>query len=258
MIKPKAAILTTDGTNCDEETFFAYVLAGGEPKYVHVNQLIDKQDKLDNYQILVIPGGFSYGDDVLSAKILANQLMTQLGESINKFIKEDKLIMGICNGFQALVRMGLLPWVMKPAEDVSLIFNDSGKFECRWIKMKVNQSKCVFTKGLDDLVVQMPVAHGEGKLIVKNAKVKNKMSADKLIALEYVNEDGKPTMNYPDNPNGSTNSIAGMCDKTGRIFGLMPHPERYVVKTQHPNWRRNGINIPDGLPFFQNAVDYFL
>jgi phosphoribosylformylglycinamidine synthase subunit PurQ / glutaminase len=258
MTRPKVAILTTDGTNCDEETFFAFHLAGAKPCKVHLNSLIENNDTLENYQILALPGGFSYGDDVLSAKILANQLLYRLGDMINTFVERDTLIIGICNGFQALLRMGLLPWRMGPAQDCSLIYNDSGKFECRWVKLHAPSSSCVFTQGLEGKTVEFPVAHGEGKFIVKDETVMKQLNEKSLISFQYADSKGEPTDNYPANPNGSINAIAGICNETGRIFGLMPHPERYVQKTRHPRWRRYVDDMgPDGLTLFDNAVTYF-
>lgn len=259
MIKPKVAILVVDGINCDQETVVAFQLAGGNPQKVHLNQLLQKKISLDDFQILVIPGGFSYGDDILSAKVFANQLLCRLRERIEKFIAEKKLVMGICNGFQVLLRMGILPWKMQPAEDCSLVFNQVGHFECRWIKLKINLTESVFTRGLEGGVMELPVAHGEGQLIFKNQEKLKTLKKEKLAVFQYCDEDGKIAEDFPFNPNGSIESIAGMCDLSGRILGMMPHPERFVLKTQHPNWRRKEEQfIPHGLAIFQNAVDYFL
>ena len=267
MAKPKVAILITDGTNCDEETSQAFTIAGAKVDKVHINNLLKKGGGLNTYQILVIPGGFTYGDDVMSAKILANQLLYRLGEQINNFISQDKLILGICNGFQALVRAGFLPWKMKPAEDCSLIFNDSGHLECRWIRLIIGPTSCVFTNGMQDKIIEIPVAHGEGKFIVKNNKVLEKIQNNNLICCQYVDKNNNLTQKYPDNPNGSIYSIAGVCDKSGRIFGLMPHPERAIFFTHLPHWtylkekyQREGKKVPKfgpGLQIFQNAVEYF-
>ncbi len=258
MAKPRVAILTTDGTNCDDETYFAFKLAGGDPQNVHINSLIHHEDDLKNYQILALPGGFSYGDDVLSAKILANQLLYKLGDMIDKFISDDKLIIGICNGFQALLRMGVLPWRMGPAEDFSLIYNNSGKFECRWVRLQIEPSNCVFTGGMETMMVEYPVAHGEGKFIAKDENILKSLNEKRVIALRYADKNSDPTMTYPANPNGSDEAIAGICDETGRIFGLMPHPERFVKNTNHPQWhRRSRRELPDGLHIFINSINYF-
>lgn len=254
-MKPKIAILRTDGTNCDEELFYAFEKAGGSPEMVHINQLIKKEKQLKDYQILGLPGGFSYGDDILSGKILANEMRHLLKDQLDSFIEQKKLLIGICNGFQTLVRMGYLPWHMKPAEDVSLIFNDSGHFECRWIKVRVAKSNCVFTQGLEQTVFDMPVAHGEGKLVVKNKSVEQKIMRNKHVVFQYVNDREQVTMKYPANPNGSFHSIAGMCDSSGHILGLMPHPERNTLYHHHPNWRIHRVRLCNSI--FENAVTYF-
>jgi phosphoribosylformylglycinamidine synthase len=245
--------LRTDGINCDEELFYGFQIAGGESEMVHVNELLNKQKRLNDFQILALPGGFSYGDDILSAKVLANELIYKLGDAIDRFIKKDKLILGICNGFQALVRMGLLPWKMGPAEDISLIFNDTGRFECRWVKLHIENSNCIFTKGLNGQIFEMPVAHGEGKFVVKNSIVKNRLKDNNYVAVKYTNDT---------NPNGSHDNIAGITDTTGRIFGLMPHPERNMLYHHLPTWRRdsltNDTRTISCVQFFHNAIDYFL
>lgn len=252
---PKIAILKTDGINCDAELFHAFKIAGGSPENIHINQLVDKSKNLKSFQILAIPGGFSYGDDILSGKILANELRHRLKAEMENFISQDKLVIGVCNGFQTLVRTGFLPWKMKPAEDASLILNASGHFECRWIKVKVSESSCVFTKGLTNQIFELPVAHGEGKLIVKDPAVGQRLIKSKQIVLQYVDDTGNVTKNYPQNPNGSFLATAGITDQTGRIFGLMPHPERNVLLHQHPDWRTK--KIKNCRIFFENAVNYF-
>jgi len=254
-MKPKIAILQTDGINCDSELLYAFKIAGGRPAAVHINELTTKQKRLSDYQILGLPGGFSYGDDILSGKILANELIHKLGREIDNFVSRNKLIIGICNGFQVLIRMGLLPWKMKPAENVSLMFNDSGHFECRWIRLKIEPSNCVFTQDLEGKIFEMPVAHGEGKFIVENNKTKRRLKKKKHVAARYVDRDGNKISRYPDNPNGSYEAIAAVCNSTGRILGIMPHPERNILLHQQPNFRRKKINTC--LPIFKKAIDYF-
>lgn len=256
-MKPKIAILRTDGINCDEELFFAFHQAGGEPKMVHINDFLKQKRELEDFQILALPGGFSYGDDILSAKILANELYYRLGDKLSKFIEKGKLIIGICNGFQVLIRMGFLPWQMKPAEDFSLIFNDSGKFECRWIRLRIKKTKCFFTKDLEEQILELPVAHGEGKFIAGNQTLIKKLEKENLIVFQYVDQKDKPTEKYPDNPNGSIKAIAGITDRTGRILGLMPHLERNILPHHHPNWTFSNKKIASCLPIFKNAVNYF-
>ncbi len=254
-MRPRVCVLRTDGTNCDEETAYAFDKAGGEPHLVHVNELRLGEQSLRRYQILALPGGFSYGDDVASGKILAIELVSQLRDAIQEFIDRDGLAIGICNGFQTLVRAGLLPFRHLGNMQTTLTTNDSGRFECRWISMVAEQpSQCVFTHGITE-PIELPVAHGEGKFFT-HAMDLERMETGGLVALRYA-EHGKATMQYPANPNGSLNSIAGVCDRTGRIFGLMPHPERFVEKHQHPNWRRAKIARPHGLAIFENAIKYF-
>jgi phosphoribosylformylglycinamidine synthase len=250
MSRVKTLIIRAPGTNCDGETVFAFQQAGSEVSLVHVNKLIRREERLADYQIFVIPGGFTYGDDVAAGKVLANELSLRLRDDILKFIEDGKLILGACNGFQVLVKAGFLPEpVNGSSSQLTLANNDSGKFECRWVYMAANkQSNCVFTKGIDSLY--LPVAHGEGKLVADPA-ILPRLN----VALYYTDEAGNTSAGYPHNPNGSMNNIAGICDSSGRVFGLMPHPERHVRGTQHPQWTRLGARpYGDGFPIFQNAV----
>lgn len=252
------AILRTDGTNCDQETYFAFKLAGGSPEMVHVNDLFNKRQILQKFQILVLPGGFSYGDDILSGKILAIELLYRFNEEIKSFIKDGKLILGICNGFQMLVRMGLLPGGGGAAEKATLIFNDSAHFECRWIRLRIEESPSIFTYGLEGRFIELPVAHGEGKFVARNQKILDSIENQKLVSFRFAHADGGVATDYPANPNGSIHAIAGISNASGTILGLMPHPERYVKFTQHPNWTRQRpwMKKGDGLMIFQNAIDY--
>jgi len=245
-------MLRAPGTNCDSETVFAFEQAGADVSLVHVNRLIRGEERLADYHITVIPGGFTYGDDVSAGKVLANELRLKLGEDIKRFVEEGKLILGICNGFQVLVKAGFLPELSNGGPPkLTLAANDSGKFECRWVYMKVNkQSPCVFTRGIE--TVYLPVAHGEGKLVTLTGTLSNEN-----IALFYSDEQGNTGAGYPFNPNGSEGDIAGICDASGRVFGLMPHPERHVRGTQHPQWTRLGAGeYGDGFRIFQNAVEW--
>jgi len=267
MKKPKVIVLRTAGTNCDKETAFAFESAGAAVELVHVNELARGEKKLESYRILAIPGGFSYGDDIASGKILANELKFGMEDVLRKFIKDGKLIIGICNGFQILVKAGLLPNLSGDYQTIeaTLTLNDSNKFEDRWVYLKNRQTgkpanrqtKCVWTRGIDR-IIQLPVAHGEGKFIPKNKKVLDTLKREGLIVLEYVSEAGK-RKGYPYNPNGSMENIAGICDRTGRIFGLMPHPERHISLYQHPTWTRiKEIKSlkGDGFAIFVNGVDF--
>lgn len=260
MKKPRICILRTAGTNCDKETYFAFLKAQGAPELVHINELINKQKLLDDYQILSLPGGFSYGDDLGAGKILANELKFKLIDDIIKFVQEGKLIIGICNGFQVLVKSGLLAANTQLKQDVSLIINDSGKFEDRWVYLKAQSEKrktqkCVWTEGLPE-VIYLPVAHGEGKFIVEDKATLEKLRRNQQIVFQYCDEQGNFS-GYPHNPNGSEDNIAGICDETGRILGLMPHPERHIEVSHHPR----GLEFPkkqegDGLQIFRNGIEY--
>ena len=253
-MKPAVCVLRTDGTNCDEETAYAFEKVGGKSHLVHVNELRSGSRRLRSYQILAIPGGFSYGDDIAAGKILAVELISYLRDELEGFVSRESLTIGICNGFQVLVRTGLLPFGRIGEMQVTLAPNDSGHFGCRWISMVAKwPSRCVFTQGIGE-PIELPVAHGEGKFFTDPTALEL-LEVDNLVALRYV-EDGKATVRYPANPNGSLASIAGICDHTGRIFGLMPHPERFVEETQHPNWRRKKFARPHGLAIFENAIRY--
>ncbi len=252
MAQPRTLILRAPGTNCDEETAFAFQMAGAETELVHVNELASGRKRLADYQILVIPGGLTYGDDISAGKILANEIRLKIGERVSEFTERGNLVMGICNGFQAMVMAGILPPLSNNgAHDLPLAPNDSGKFECRWSYLRANESSpCVFTRGSG--IIYLPVAHGEGK-VVADPRVWDHAS----IAVQYCDESGNVEAGYPHNPNGSEQNIAGICDETGRIFALMPHPERHVVGTQHPRWTREGLKESgDGLQIFVNAVNW--
>lgn len=259
----KTIILRTAGTNCDKETAFAFKKAGSETDLVHINELVRREKQLKDYHILAIPGGFTYGDDISSGKILANELKFKLENDIRKFTREGKLVIGICNGFQVLVKAALLPNISGTFENIesTLTLNDSNKFEDRWIHLqRPRSSKCVWTKGIDN-VIELPIAHGEGKFIPIDKNILNTMKKEGLIVFEYVTGNGRPAKGYPDNPNGSTDNIAGICDQTGRVFGLMPHPERHIDNYQHPCWTRKNVknkekNTGDGFDIFKNGVEF--
>ena len=250
MTKVRALILRAPGTNCDAETAFAFQQAGAEVSSVHINQLIHREQRLSDYQIFVIPGGFTYGDDISAGKVLANELKLKLGNDVQNFIAQGGLILGICNGFQVLVKAGILPGLSNAGSPLmTLAANDSGKFECRWVYLRVNEnSPCLFTKGIDKMY--LPVAHAEGKVVAST-----EVLSDLNIVLYYTDEHGNSNAGYPYNPNGSVGNIAGICDASGRIFALMPHPERYIRGTQHPQWTRQGVKKHgDGFQIFLNAV----
>ena len=254
MKQVNVCILQSDGTNCDVELFYAFKKFGGDPQYVHINELRDKSKSLKDFQILALPGGFSYGDDIASGKILAIELISFLKGEIEKFRQKGGIIIGICNGFQTLVRTGLLPFGNLGRMDATLAPNDSGHFECRWVQLKQEKSKCVFLQG-EYNIGSFSVNHGEGKFFSKPEVIK-KVEDQNLVVFRYVDENSKPTQKYPENPNGSLNAIAGVTDPTGRIFGMMPHPEKFVDITQYPNWRREKIKKPHGAFIFEDMINY--
>lgn len=254
MSQVKAIILRAAGINCDVETEYALELAGAEAHRVHVNRMIEDKTLLDDYQILVVPGGFSYGDDVAAGKILANQIRHHLYEQLSKFIDDGKLVLGICNGFQVLVKCGILPGGDNGQGAVTITYNDSNKFEDRWVYLEPQTDKCVFIE--PGRRIYLPIAHGEGKVVTKDEQTLEQLKAEGRIAFKYVDENGSEG-NYPINPNGSTDSIAGLTDTTGRVLGLMPHPERHIRHTQHPRWTRHKDKTDaDGMTIFSNAVKY--
>ena len=251
-MKAKALVLTGYGINCENESRYAFEKAGGEGQIIHVNKLIEKPAMLENYNFLYLPGGFSFGDDLGSGKVLANKVKFKLQEKLQEFHNSGKLILGVCNGFQVMVKMGLLP-VPDFQQRVTLTNNDSGKFEDRWVFLKASQhSPCIFTKGIEYTL--LPVRHGEGK-IVMGADVREMIKEKYLAALQYVGPKGEPA-EYPYNPNGSIDGIAGLCDETGRIFGVMPHPEAFNMVQNCPYWVMGGVKEAMGLRFFRNAVEY--
>ena len=255
MAEVRALVLRAAGVNCDMETRHALELAGAEADRIHVNRLIEDKSLLDRYHILVFPGGFSYGDDVAAGRILANQIVHHLADPIRRFIDDGKLVLGICNGFQVLVKMGVLPGngAFKQ-EQVTITYNDSGKFEDRWVYLLPQTDRCVFIE--PQRQIYLPIAHGEGKVVTADAATLERLKSEGYVAYKYVGPDGEEGP-YPINPNGSVESIAGLTDSTGRVLGLMPHPERFVRRTQHPHWTRLGEDLdPDGIKIFRNAVRY--
>jgi phosphoribosylformylglycinamidine synthase subunit PurQ / glutaminase len=252
----KVIIVRTAGTNCNEETAFAFSRMGAYVDQVHINALISGAIKLRDYHILALPGGFSYGDDIASGRILANELRLKLADDLRQFIRDGKLIIGICNGFQILAKAGILPGLgMKIGQEATLFYNDSAKFEARWVHLKV-ENQCVWTRGMSGQIY-LPVAHGEGKFIARDKKVLDTLTGNRQIVFRYCSsEGGKPS--YPDNPNGAVDDIAGISDTTGRVLGLMPHPERHFLFEQHPFWTRltKKSEFGDGAQIFENGVKY--
>jgi phosphoribosylformylglycinamidine synthase len=264
----KSIVITGNGTNCETEMAHACRLAGSDVvDIVHISELLYGEKRLDDYQFLNLPGGFLDGDDLGSAKAGANRILhatvagtgEMLYDQFTRFISEGKLILGVCNGFQLQVKLGLLPGFDGHYRDLTttLTYNDSGRFEDRWVYLKVNRlSPCVFTRGLEGLY--LPVRHGEGKFVTRDEEVLARLRAGGRIVLQYSDSSyQRPTMDYPDNPNDAIDAIAGICNETGRIFGLMPHPEAYLHYTNHPRWTRE--SLPEegmGLSIFKNAVSF--
>lgn len=270
MVAPRIAVLRAPGTNCDYETAYAFEICGGKPERLHLLQLLEDPQRLAEFQILCIPGGFSYGDDVGAGSILGNHLRNRLVGVLNEFLQADKLCLGICNGFQVLMKAGVLPsgTVTPDAEpEATLTWNDNGRYTARWVHTRTAGSNSVFLRGIDRL--DLPIAHAEGRIVVRNPEVLEKWRAQKQLSLCYATPCGAnetasacdltaAELAYPVNPNGSTANLAGLSDPTGRVLGLMPHPERFLFRTQHPQWTR--LDLPEqggGRQVFQNAIDYF-
>lgn len=255
----RVLVLSGFGINCEHETSKAFELAGAIPQIMHATELLASPKSLLGYDILAIPGGFSFGDDLGSGKVLGNKLKAKMSGEILEFIKSGKLVIGICNGFQVLVKMGLLPATDGKylEQEATVTYNDSGRFEARWVYLKVNaSSKCIFTKNIAGRLY-FPVRHGEGKFVPSSNLLIEKMFMKGQVALQYIDESGN-LAGYPYNPNGSVQNIAGICDESGRVFGMMPHPEAYLFKENHPRFTRGGKLEPLGLVIFKNAVDFVL
>jgi phosphoribosylformylglycinamidine synthase I len=271
-MKPKALVLQARGTNRDYDVMQALELAGAEPVGVPLNDLRAGRGRWADYQLLVVPGGFSYADALGAGKLLAVDLNSYFAEEIRDFVAAGKPVIGICNGFQALVKSGILPGnhviasggqagqrdPAKPSpanEQATLTFNASGHFECRWVSLQPVSQTCLWTKDLTG-VIECPVAHGEGNFQVSGESYLSSLSSNDQVALTYVCPDGSPAHgDYPANPNGSALDIAGLCNPQGNVLGLMPHPENHVFPYQHPR-RTRGVQSGSGLPLFVNGVTY--
>ncbi len=257
MATVKALILRAPGTNCDDETAFAFEKAGASAEKIHVTALLERPARLAEANVLALPGGFSYGDDLGAGKVLSLQIRESLLPAIREFVRKGGLVIGICNGFQILVKCGLLPGGVDAPSDptATLGWNDSHKFESRWVLLAPGNSPSPFLEGLGH--VEMPVAHGEGKFIPKDEALLESIRKGRQIAFRYASRGGG-TPAYPENPNGSADDIAGITDPSGRILGLMPHPERNVLPWHHPRWTKEGLQAEGaGLAIFKNAVRHF-
>ncbi len=242
----RALILKAAGTNCDGETAHALKISGAKPDTLPLNEILKNPAQIFNYSILVVPGGFSYGDDIAAGRILANELKYKLGDTLRKFVEDKKLVIGICNGFQVLTKAGLLPEDSNFEQTVTLAQNISGRFQCEWVAMKKEKSKA---RWLEDLPknFELPIAHGEGYFVTKDRKTLNALEKNGQVIFRYA----------PKNPNGSMRAIAGICNKNGNVIGMMPHPERFVTQYQHPEWSRRKMEGDSvGLLFWKAAVHY--
>jgi phosphoribosylformylglycinamidine synthase subunit PurQ / glutaminase len=271
MAVPRVCVLRAPGTNCDPETAHAFELSGGQAERIHLLRLLERPERLNDFQILCVPGGFSYGDDIGAGVIFSSQLREQLGDALRDFLAQKKLILGICNGFQVLLKAGILPngsssLDTSPRErQATLTWNDNGRYTARWVRLTNPKSNNVFLKGIDE--IELPIAHAEGRLAVRNDSIVNDWASAGQVALCYRRRAGESPdstdwmneeLEYPDNPNGSVANIAGLSDPTGRVLGLMPHPERFIHATQHPNWTRRKLRGDGhGLQLFKNAIEYF-
>jgi phosphoribosylformylglycinamidine synthase subunit PurQ / glutaminase len=267
----KVAVIRIEGTNCEQESFDAFKRLGAKPEFVHLKQLLhidcttnEKRD-ISDYQCIMIPGGFSAGDYIRAGAIFAARMKSKIGRDLKEFVKEEYPILGICNGFQVLTELGLLPGVkeiMTRVPDACLNINDSNRFECRPTFLKhENNGKCVFTSKLAKGEIRLiPSAHAEGKLLFpldKQEEYLKKLEENDQVVFRYVDENGEYA-GYPWNPNGSISNLAGICNHIGNVFGMMPHPERTFYRHQHPDWVQNGLdkNIGDGMAIFESVLDY--
>ncbi|MDH3716929.1 MAG: phosphoribosylformylglycinamidine synthase I [Planctomycetota bacterium] len=264
MATPRVLILRAPGTNCDVETAYAFEQAGARAERVHINRVLEQTGTLSDYQILCVPGGFSYGDDIAAGRILGNQIRHHLAGHLREFREAGKLILGICNGFQVLIKSGVLLDALPgdatagPLSPATLTWNDSGKFEDRWVHLNVAVEKSVFLAGIRSMY--LPVAHAEGKFVARDRQQLDSLDQAGQLVLRYCQNDecANGEVPYPLNPNGSQLNVAGVSDTSGRVLGLMPHPERHIDSTQHPRWTRGaGGQVGDGLAVFVNAVAYF-
>jgi len=256
MTTPRACVLRAAGTNCDAETAHAFERFGARAEVVHVNRVLADPTLLEDVDVLALPGGFSYGDDAGAGAVWACELRGRLGGALTALVGRGGLVLGICNGFQVLVRLGLLPGLRAPlgAREVALADNDSHKYEDRWVTLDVASRRCAFVGDMP--APRLPVAHGEGKLVCRDETVRRRLIEEDRVVLRYVGADGEPTGRYPDNPNGSELGIAGLTDATGQVLGLMPHPERALFGHHVPDWTRRGEPeaLGPGAPLFENAV----
>lgn len=251
----RVLVLRTAGINCDEEVMHCWKLAGAWPALVHLNRLAESPSMLEGFNIVTIPGGFSYGDDIAAGQIMAQRVLLDMLEALQRFVDRGGGILGICNGFQVLVKTGLLPGGSFGRDRVTVTHNDSARFEARWVRLEVCTDRCPFLP--EGAVLEMPVEHAEGKVVTADDATAAQLAKNGQVAVRYVDVDGRNDT-YPANPNGSVAGIAGLCDPTGRVLGLMPHPDRHFDHAHHPCWTRGRVDGPaDGLRVFRSAVSYW-
>jgi phosphoribosylformylglycinamidine synthase subunit PurQ / glutaminase len=262
-MKPRIAVITGYGINSDHELAHSFALAGGDARRVHINDLIARKPALSDFDILAVPGGFSFGDHIASGRVFANKLKHALAEDLARAAERKVPMIGICNGFQVLVKLGILPGGapgLSAGQGATLTYNDSGRFEDRWCHLSADAgSKSLWTRGLTTLY--LPIRHGEGKFIPRDAAALAALKAGGQVALRYCSAEGvcpaEGPSAYPCNPNGSVDNIAAVCSPDGLIFGLMPHPEAHMLATNHPQWQKLGLRGEgEGIRIFRNAVDY--
>lgn len=260
MATPRVLVLRAPGTNCDVETAYAFEVVGAKPSSLHVNQLIDDPSLAQDFQILCFPGGFSYGDDIAAGRILAQRLHVHLRDVVEGFRRDDRLVLGICNGFQVMMRLGIFFPGEEARPPATLALNRQARFEDRWVHLANNNSNSVFLSGIEHMY--LPMAHAEGRFAVRDSQHAQRLQQQRQLGLRYstpTGETGDEPLAFPHNPNGAEYNVAGISDPTGRIFGLMPHPERHIEPTQHPFWtrRREQPKHGEGRQMFENAVNFF-
>ncbi|MHC5112026.1 MAG: phosphoribosylformylglycinamidine synthase I [Planctomycetota bacterium] len=255
MGKVRVLVVRAAGINCDEEVMYCWKQAGAEPELVHLNALCRNPSMLERFQVVTIPGGFSYGDDLGGGVIFGQRIALNLSDALLGLVEKGGGILGICNGFQILVKAGLLPGGQWGRDSLTVTYNESARYEARWVKLRVCTDRCAFLDA--DTVLEVPVEHAEGRVVVPDSAKLAALEEKGHVAVRYV-ADGGHHDSYPDNPNGSIAGIAGLCDDTGRVFGLMPHPDRHFERTHHPCWTSRQANAAaDGMSIFANAVRYW-
>ncbi len=269
MSSPRVCVLRAPGTNCDPETAFAFEACGATVDRVHILRVLEQPSCLADYQVLCVPGGFSYGDDIGAGVIFSSHLHGVLADALKQFLTADKLMLGICNGFQVLLKAGVLPDGASGLDaahagerDTTLTWNDNGRYTALWVTLKTQNTKNVFLRNIDE--IELPIAHAEGRIAVTDEAILQTWRQRGQVALCYQAPKRSAVdreieqLPYPINPNGSFGNIAGLSDPTGRVLGLMPHPERFLHATQHPNWTRLKLRGEGaGMQVFRNAVEYF-